>query len=77
LGVPALAIERDWTLADLLGYLRTWSAVGAARKAGRGDVVERFEADLADIWGDAERRRRVSWPVAVRAGRVSLAFQSD
>jgi SAM-dependent methyltransferase len=70
LPMPALSIERDWTLADLLGYLRTWSAVGAAHKARRDDVIERFEADLADIWGDAERRRRVSWPIAVRAGRL-------
>ncbi len=70
LATPELAIERDWTLADMLGYVRTWSAVGAARRAGRGDVVERFEADLADIWGDAERRRRISWPISVRAGRA-------
>ena len=77
LAMPALAIERDWTLADLLGYLRTWSAVGAARKAGRGDVVQRFEADLIDIWGDADRRRRVSWPIAVRAGRLILDRSPD
>src|SRR3546814_5061344 len=29
---PALAIEEQWRLEDLLGYVRTWSAVKAAEK---------------------------------------------
>ncbi|WP_088344752.1 MULTISPECIES: class I SAM-dependent methyltransferase [Rhodomicrobium] len=66
---PGLAIERAWTRAQLMGYVETWSAVREAEKAvGRGPV-DALAAALASIWPDGERRR-VRWPLAVRAGRI-------
>lgn len=70
--LPALAIEMQWRLADLLGYADTWSAVRALEKAvGRGPV-ERFAKDLAAAWGDPEQRRLVRFPLSVRAGRLNV-----
>jgi SAM-dependent methyltransferase len=68
---PQLAIEVNWRLADLIGYVDTWSAVRAMEQAvGRGPL-ERFAGDLAAAWGDAERPRLIRFPLALRLGRVS------
>lgn len=71
LTAPEFAIRRDWALAEFLGYIGTWSAVRRARAAGRGDVLDRFTADLAASWGEPDRRRPVVWPIRMRLGRVS------
>lgn len=67
---PAMAIQKAWPLAELLGYLSTWSAVKHAVKQGHGQVIERFATDLAARWGDPETRRPVSWPINMRIGIV-------
>jgi SAM-dependent methyltransferase len=65
-----LAIEVSWKLDDLVGYVKTWSAVKAAEKAGGTNLVAEFEGELRNAWGDAGQRRRIMWPLAVRAGHV-------
>lgn len=67
---PRLSIRRDWRLAEVLGYVATWSAVRRLREAGRSAVLDGFAVDLAGLWGDPDRRRAVTWPLAMRLGRV-------
>lgn len=67
---PALAIEVQWTLADLLGYVQTWSAVKAAAQVLGDEPLERFRAEVSAAWGRAELRRTVSWPLSLRVGRL-------
>lgn len=67
---PPLAIEVTLTLAELAGYLRSWSATrNLADAIGRDPVVE-ITAELRPLWGDPERRRAARWPLHVRSGRV-------
>jgi len=68
--IPELSIDYEWPLKSLLGYISTWSAVTRAREAGKENFFKLFCNDIADMWGDEEQLRRVSWPVTVRAGRV-------
>lgn len=67
---PAMAIQKAWSLAELLGYLSTWSAVKHAAQAGHGQLLEGFATDLAARWGDPETKRPVSWPINMRIGIV-------
>jgi SAM-dependent methyltransferase len=67
---PALAIEVNWQLSDLLGYVDTWSAVKAAEKALGTEVLDEFRASLGDVWGDSELGRKVTWPLSLRVGNV-------
>ncbi|BAU89844.1 methyltransferase type 11 protein [Methylorubrum populi] len=70
LDAPRLSITVAWRLADLAGYIETWSAVRAAEKAvGRGPI-ESFHAALAAAWGDPGMVRPVSFPLSLRVGRV-------
>ena len=70
--LPALSIrlEQDWTLAALLGYAGTWSAVARFRAATGTDPVARLRAELARRWGDPGALERVWWPLSLRMGRV-------
>ncbi len=70
LSLPPLAIEVDWNLQQLLGYIRTWSAVKAAEKALGNSVLSEVESELRQQWGDPDQCLRINWPLSVRAGRV-------
>ena len=65
-----MELEVRWTLAELIGYLRTWSAT-ARFIAERGfDPVVEVERSLSSDWGDIRRSRLVRWPLYIRAGRL-------
>ena len=70
IALPPLAIEVQWRLDDLLGYVRTWSAVKAAEKALGSNPVDALAGALQEAWGDPAARRRVTWPLSIRAGRI-------
>jgi SAM-dependent methyltransferase len=59
----------EWTRAALLDYLRTWSAVRRAAAARGVDPVDAIVDRLDVAWGDVVRRT-ITWPLAVRVGRV-------
>lgn len=66
---PPFSIAATLTLEELLGYIRTWSAVGRFI-AGRGyDPVPRLGDALLPVWGDPSAAHRITWPLTIRAGR--------
>ncbi len=67
---PDLAIDVDWSLADFLGYIGTWSAVRAARKETGEDPMPVFTDALSAVWGADDFVRNVRWPLAMRVGHV-------
>ncbi len=66
---PSLSMREDWTPAQFLGYLRSWSATARYVDARGDDPVVALEAQLRPAWGDARRTRTVSWPMSLRVGR--------
>jgi ubiquinone/menaquinone biosynthesis C-methylase UbiE len=66
------AMECDWTLEQLLGYLGTWSAVTRAREATGSDPLERFATDVVNAWGRVPVHR-IRWPLTLRVGRHEAA----
>ena len=67
---PSFEMASDWTLAQFLGYLRTWSAVTRYRDARGDDPVAPLGEELLPLWGGVGLARRVSWPLALRVGVV-------
>jgi SAM-dependent methyltransferase len=65
---PELAIEAHWNMHQLLGYLRTWSAVKQWQQVHGRDPVAQLAPELAQLWGDPERQRRIRWPLHFLAG---------
>lgn len=69
LDTPRFEMRLDWTLAQYLAYLRSWSASQRHLKAtGRDAVTEAAEA-MAHAWGDPDTARPVAWPLSLRVGR--------
>jgi SAM-dependent methyltransferase len=65
---PTFTLEQRWTLAELAGYLRSWSATTRYIAAHGHDPLPDLERMLAASWGDPERRRRVRWPFTLLVG---------
>jgi hypothetical protein len=58
------------TLAGVLGFVRTWSAVGRFIDLHQRDPVADLARELTEAWGDPELPRRLVWPLGIRAGRL-------
>jgi len=68
LAPPASAIEASWTLEQLFGYLRTWSAVQRYEQQNGVDPLQQLQPTLCQAWGDAKQPRFVRWPLHFLAG---------
>ena len=66
---PAFSMTAAWSLNNLLGYLRTWSASQRFQREKGHDPVALIEAKLRDFWADPEGTRTVRWPLTLRVGR--------
>ncbi len=69
LDLPAIAMERDWQAADMLGYLATWSAVQRYQDANGDNPLEQIRPALTEAWGP--RSRRVTWPLTLLVWRAT------
>ncbi|MBZ0104124.1 MAG: class I SAM-dependent methyltransferase [Sulfuricella denitrificans] len=66
---PPFAMEAAWTLPELLGYFRSWSAT-ARFIAERGhDPIPGLGKKLQPLWGNPNTRRKIRWPLSTRIGR--------
>jgi SAM-dependent methyltransferase len=68
---PSFVMEQHWTLTQLEGYVRTWSAVLRHDAARGGDALAIFRATVGPRWGDPETPRTVRWPLYLRVGSTS------
>ena len=63
-------MHADWSLPQLLGYLRSWSATGRFIREQGYDPVVALETELAPLWGNPSTTRRITWPLTLLTGRV-------
>jgi SAM-dependent methyltransferase len=65
--VPAVRMQENWTVDQLLGYFRTWSASKRYQKDRGADPVSLHESALRHAWGDS--KRTVTWPLTLKVIR--------
>lgn len=63
--MPVFVMQYRWTLADLLGYLRTWSAVQHYVRERGEHPVGLIESDLQQAWAGAAERA-IRFPLLLR-----------
>lgn len=68
IAAPPFHMEQRWTLTELAGYLRTWSAVKRYEQAHQRDPVSLVENDLAEAWGE-DGEKTIRFPLFFRVGR--------
>jgi ubiquinone/menaquinone biosynthesis C-methylase UbiE len=66
---PTFHMETRWTLDQLLGYFSTWSATSRFIKATGQNPLVPLRKELANVWGDANSIRAITWPLSLRVGR--------
>lgn len=69
IAAPGFSLHKDWPRAHLLGYLRSWSAVGRFKAENGYDPVDALAGEIAVHWPE-EKTMRVEWPLFMLAGRV-------
>ena len=70
LTLPALKMTADWTLVELNGYLKTWSALQSfVQHSHDHHKLDQAFIDLRQAWGKVEKRP-VEWPIFVRAWSI-------
>ena len=65
---PVWFLRAEWTLAELLGYLSTWSALAAYRAAHADDPLAELGERLARRWISHAARKTIKWPLSARLG---------
>lgn len=68
---PSFEMTERWSLPQLLGYLRSWSAVGRYVGKHGTDPVEALGEQLAEVWEEPNTLQLTTWPLAMRVGRKS------
>lgn len=71
--VGTFAIESWLDRNALVGYVASWSAVARCRAAEARDPVPELDARLAEVWPDPSEKRRIVWPLLLKAGRRPTA----
>lgn len=65
---PTFRMEAHWTLERLIGYFSTWSATNRCIMATGQNPLGPLSEKLRQVWGNADSRRLVTWPLTLRAG---------
>ena len=65
---PEFAMQAQWSLSDLIGYLGTWSASRYYQADKHADPVDVIRVELQQAWGDSNKVRMVNWPLTLRVG---------
>jgi SAM-dependent methyltransferase len=73
LPVPDLKLRKLWTLPQLAGYMRSWSATDRYIERHGSDPVTEIERQMQALWGDPATTREISWPFRIFAGRFENA----
>jgi ubiquinone/menaquinone biosynthesis C-methylase UbiE len=65
---PVFSIHFNWTLADLRGYINTWSAVQKFIKANNFNPVNEMIEKIGPLWNAGTMN--IDFPVHMRMGQV-------
>ena len=67
---PRFEMRGEWELAQLVGFLESWSAAQRYQEERGHPAPSLITPRLAQAWGEPGTRRPVRWPIFLRVGRV-------
>lgn len=68
---PDFTLTMAWSLEEVLGYLRTWSATKRYLRDRGHDPVTAMTPAFTRAWGAPAVQREMQWPLPLRLGHVS------
>lgn len=69
LATPKVELSVDWSLDDLIGYFKTWSATQLFIERHEIDPTVPLKEKILLNWGNAHEPKRLTWNLAFRVGR--------
>lgn len=69
LSAPTFELNVQSTLPQLMGYLSSWSAVTAFRRATGNNPLQSLSDAISHIWGDPDCAFNVKFAIVLRAAR--------
>jgi SAM-dependent methyltransferase len=67
---PAMEIRLEWRIDQVLGYVRSWSALRGVASDEAESMLAGLRRRIGPAWGESNAARTVTWPVSIRAGYV-------
>jgi ubiquinone/menaquinone biosynthesis C-methylase UbiE len=67
---PEFEMTAQWMLADLTGYLKTWSAVHLYTEEHKQNPVDNLYEELLAAWGSANATLNTAWPLSIKVWRI-------
>jgi SAM-dependent methyltransferase len=61
-------MQEYWSLRELLGYIRSWSATARYVEQHGVDPAVILEQGLEQEWGNPQSARKIVWPLSLRIG---------
>ena len=69
---PRFAVDLDWSVSQVIGYVSSWSATARYRAARGTDPVPMLAESLRDVWpGDTAARLRM--PLGMRVAKIGAS----
>ena len=66
---PQFSLHKEWQREHLLGYLRSWSAVGRFQATNGFDPVDELAEEIGAYWQEG-KPLRIEWPLFIHVGRM-------
>jgi hypothetical protein len=60
---PSFVMKADWTLAQLAGFLNSWSATQRYKEQNGHHPLEIIWEKLSAAWGNENELRAIHWPL--------------
>lgn len=67
--VPQFSVSRECTLTDVQNYLLSWYPCLRYQELYGKSALPLFEKDLADVWGDENSERTLTWDLELFVGK--------
>ncbi|MEN9656875.1 MAG: hypothetical protein RL571_340 [Pseudomonadota bacterium] len=67
ISAPDFVLEVNWSLAELLGYVQSWSATEYFIEANGYNPVDALGESLAALW---PQKQQVVWAISLKLGRM-------
>ena len=67
--IPKLEMKKNWERDDLVGLVRSWSAIQRIIATTGSNPINELEDQLAKVWTKGEKKEAV-WELILKVGRV-------
>lgn len=70
LETPHFQIHRTWNLAQVKGFIHSWSAVRKYIRQHQKDPWDVIEKDFIQVWGEAQERKLLTWDIYLKVSKL-------